>query len=297
MKNAIKILSLLIAALLLLPACSGATSESGPESPAPDNEKATGLPDSYFVKYGVLYLKMEPCQSDIDVGIMPTLAFDSVEELKEKFLNLSFTEEELKIITIDLLKNGKFPVIDPRLFAPLNLPEGVSLKSVSYGLNSSKNSPRCSFQLLLSDDFSSGSHMYAIMQDHSGITDTYEEKVIGEWINKDGGYDTDRYTLIEETTYKGYPALCLTKVVDKGANEREKTVYWRYVVTKNDRTYYISDKIVYKDDSQEEIVKRTASVETLHRKCEYTYTIENPTEECVDNILEYDPFTYVEIVE
>ena len=139
--------------------------------------------------------------------------------------------------------------------------------------------------------------MYANMIDHSGITDTYEKAILGEWINKEGGYDTDGYQTVDETTYKGYPALCLTKVVNSGAHEGEKTVYWRYVVTKNDRAYYISDKIVYKDDSQEEIVTRSVSVETLHMNCEYFYSIENPTEECVDNILDYDPFTYVEIVE
>jgi hypothetical protein len=59
----------------------------------------------------------------------------------------------------------------------------------------------------------------------------------------------------------------------------------------------VEDSTTYRDETTMKATNRVLAVQSFYEKCEYLYTITNPTEECVDNILEYDPFTYVEIVE
>lgn len=269
-------------------------SSSAQETSTLESDKELGLPDAYFVEYGILYLKMEPYESDIDVGRYPSLTYDSVEEMKEKLLNLSFTEREWTIISKNL-KKGKVAVVDPRLLAPLNLPEGVTLRAAS------PLGPSCVFGTITSDGLGTFSHFSARMYNRGGLTDQYVEKILGEWINKEGRAETDRYRLIEETTHKGYPALHLEKQERRLGNDKKwhecQRVVWRYIAEVNGRTYYVKDSILYSDSNKEEIVSRETDVSTMHMGYQYQYFIENPTEECVDNIFEYDPFTYVEIEE
>ena len=228
------------------------------------------------------------------------LYFASVDEMKEKFLNLSFTEEERLFIERNIVHNDRMAVIDPRLFESLNLPDGVALKKIAYCsmYNKSNISPvYCYFLTEVSDEYSLGSTFTASMGYRGNIGNSYVDSVLKQWINKGGGYDMNGYLHIDETEYKGYPALRLMKISESEKTLGQTTVYWRYIVEKNGRTYYVSDKIVYADSTETEILSRVLDVTTMHMNCEYSYTITSPTEECVDNFFKYDPFTYVEIVE
>ena len=291
-----------MAALLLLPACSGATTEkpsqnpSGQKSPSSEIEKTAPLREEYQYLNKMWYLNIKPRRL---IATNQTLKFTSIKEMKEKFMNLSFTEEEYMVIET-MASNGRIAVIDPRLFESLNLPEGVVLENISYRSNYAKSNfapVSCRFFTTISDSSTYGSRFTAVMIYRGNIGNPYTSSVLEQWINASGKYDTDGYPHIEETQCKGYPALRLTKFDESVENFGQKTVYWRYVVEKNGRTYYVSDKILYADNSEKEILSRVLDVHTMHMNCEYSYSIENPTEECVDNILEYDPFTYVEIVE
>jgi hypothetical protein len=224
------------------------------------------------------------------------LQFESLEAMKKTLLELSFSNDHLKIIQNDY--SGRVPLIDPRLIYPLNLPKGVSDASatlnVPSSLNNHLNPTSYHFGVRVNESFTIGTGYSVSMKYRGGAGNSYLTMHLEGFIDPDKGYSFEEYDRVKKTTYNGQPAVTLEKTDGKTA---EKTVYLRYIVEKNDRTYYVEDATTYRDETTMKVIGRVLTVQSFYEKCEYNYAITNPTEECVENFYKYDPFTYVEIVE
>ena len=302
MKNTVRLIIAMLGVTMLLTACndpqSVVESPSAQETSPSESGKKSSLPDAYQYRNGTLFLIWE--KSVDSPRSRNSLKFESVEEMREKFMNLSFTEEERAFIEDSILHEDHMAVIDPRLLTPLNLPKGAFLKEVSFQslCHASTNVPTSYFFLTTissSEGYNLGQSFSASMNYRGGAAKLYYETVVNAWIDKDGGYETSGFSLMEETTYNGYPALRLEN--NPSDLSTPKHVVWRYIAKENGRTYYVENNAYYRTNDTSEVSSRSFKVSTLHGDCEYLYTISNPTEECVDNFFKYDPFTYVEIVE
>ena len=299
MKNTVRLIIAMLGVTMLLTACndpqSVVESPSAQETSPSESGKKSSLPDAYQYRNGTLFLIWE--NSVDSKGSYDSLVFDSVEDMKEKFINLSFTEEERLFIEKSILHNDRMAVIDPRLLAPLKFPEGVSLKEAafrSFYQKSNLGPTDYSFSTKRSADYKLSEGFSAKMTYRGGTANPYQREVLEMWIDKDGTYETQILSHLEETTYKGYPAL---RMENDPSSTEGKHIVWRYIADKNGRIYYVEDNIYYKNSNTTEISYRKLTVNTLYQECEYTYIFYTPTEECVDNFFKYDPFTYVEIVE
>lgn len=269
---------------------SPAESPLSQENSVKESEKTELLPDAYYVQNGKLFLTIEP-QTDLGSTAPTELSFASMEDMKEKFLNLSFTESELVTITKLLAKNSSFSVIDPRLLFSLCLPEGVTLNkavywsdSFRYGLTKSEYYAQIDFDTKISDVCSFGESYSARIRAYPSLGSQHKEFLTEGWTDASGGFDTSWYMSVEETSYKGTPALLLKKTINEFT--------WnclRYTLEENGRTCYVSERTQYEG---EELLIQTIHVYTFYDNCEYYYSIRDPSQDCIDNILLYNPFAF-----
>ena len=150
MKNTIKILSLLMAALLSLPACNGATTAPAPESESlPEQKKSVSVEEISFprivCKEGQWYLEtgFEP---EEDPGNLSwghyAIECESYEVFCQKLKNLDFDKYEwatmkgMMTFGYGYLENGALMIPDPDLLENRHLSGGIDddlLGKVSWG--------------------------------------------------------------------------------------------------------------------------------------------------------------------
>ena len=304
MKNKVYYRLLSLAMVLVL--CAGCSAYETTESEQsfseqePSVEVLPELPSEYTYKNGKCYLYLGLKGGDDDGNYV---FFSSADEMKQKFLNLSFTQEELESFDRLLdIKAGFLEVLDPRYLYPLNLPQGVSEQKVEFGVfpHSADGAVRVHFKTTCSETFDQGTAFDAKMHVHGTVGNAWIDHQIKSFI--DSKYYSTKYSLVEEITLlDGTKGLCLM-TTSSCEYSNGKTVYngqntkrIRYIQNDGKRDYYIEEYFEYDVETGTQLLNKTITASVYHQGIGYTYSITDPTDECAKNIVEYDPFTYAEI--
>ena len=243
------------------------------------------LPSAYSTKNGWLLLDLGFDHGDSYDSIYDDQRADfdpDVEALKEKFLTVDFTQEDLEQLKNVERNSGCIQVADPRLLAPLKLPEGVALDKIRFFSRWSYVAA-FEFQTSTADTFSLGRSFGANIENRSGVGG------LGDRLHQDFLGVGEKVILDDGTE--------VAVSIDHFAGIYKKTI--RSIKEENGRTYYITQSICFDSTSDEVILDPSAGnyvmVETFHEKHKYIYYVNDPTEECIKNILDYDPFTYLQV--
>ncbi len=268
------ILMMLVAMLLILSSCDDAAfltepeisfSPSQPETETPsDTAGLEPLPDAYVMKGGKLRLYVggdRKMNYYTDVG---GIMFKGLtwEEVKEKFLTVNFTPEEIEHMQKEMADDGGYVYVpDPRLVTPLKLPAGCTQKGMSLSMVFDRYRFNSVFYMgtTTSEAFELGSSFGASLYYAAGATGNGETGVYDDYIS------------IEEL--------------------EDPTNGFKCYAEKNGRIYYIE----YYVKEYPTRVYRQIRVDTFNCNHRYHYAINDPTEECIKNILDYDPFTYLQV--
>ncbi len=271
------VLLLIVALSLLLCACNDATITTEPEgvpslsaseqetlSDVSNPDRIPGLPDAYRIKNGKLMIFLGS-----GLGHKFNYYFDypeaiwfemTMEQLKEKMMTLDFTAEELKWMEENICEEGYVYAADPRLLEPLNLPEGCELSHVGFGTDL-------------------GAYRYA---GKFAFTTTLSENT--DWCTQYNGYIWFAQGASGDGETGHYDAYMETNLDDI----TDLTEDFKCYAKKNGRIYYIDYKY---SKNQADFLE----VRTFNSGHGYAYFVTNPSEECIENILDYDPFTYLQV--
>ena len=224
------------------------------------------------------------------------VTFRSVEEMREKFLNLSFTESELAIIKRCMVDCESFAVIDPRLLFCIRLPEGASLRKgkIEFSaehFNGFSNGFSEHYALIdfgtidPPDECDDYTKMIAEIKAYPAFGSQYKRRMEEGWTDDSGGFSTHYYETLKETVYKGRPALYM---------ENKYGVCYRYTVKEGNRIYYVMETF----GNETDLTCGSICVQTFYDDYLCYYRYYSPSQDCIDNIFSsYNIFDFEEIVE
>ena len=269
------ILLLIVALSLLLCACNDTTITTEPEiafSPSTSESETLSyvagldpLPDAYRIKGGKLKLYVGGDREDGYYNRPDGIMFKGLtaEQVKEKFLKVDFTSEEIEYMQKEMADDGYILVADPRLVTPLKLPEGCTQMGLSLSARIGKYRYGGVFGTgaNVPENCEWGSQFYAEWFYAAGAT---------------GGVameEYDDYISLEELENPTNGFKCYTE--------------------KDGRIYYIEYHV--QEEGRGYAYHTSIQVDTFNCNHRYRYSIHYPSEECVENILDYDPFTYLQV--
>lgn len=296
--------AVLVALLMLLTGCDDSLMDVLPVSPSPapsstaaDSEQETPLPPQYFVKNGWLLLDLRQERDAMKEGKLPVENMTwieissrfkkaiSPEDMGEKLMAVRFAPEELERL-LKLAKDGMVQMIDPRLLAPLNVPDGLSLSYTEYECGWSSRAGMVFFYQADHDEADCDTLMASIrFEDGEG---GQGQRNLDNFMDRDG----QKVTLEDGTS-----AICI-----EGEVRFMKRQALYYQKEHNGRLYYVEQirylaskngKPVDVDYLKNNDYECYTTVTTVHKGHQFSYTVTYPENDLYDRILECDPFTYL----